>query len=297
MNCRSFMKYVGAFADGELEVTQNVEALEHLNMCPSCAERVAAVGALRASVKNLYGAEEAPARLHHRVRHALSLEVAAAEGSANRSRPGRGYTALARLTVPLGMAAAVVFAASVWFSRSPVVPSAGTLTVVPGRVVADVRDQHQRCIHASRPHHREGLGRDLDTIAATLGRELNMTVLVPDLSSFGFDLIGADRCGIRGRPGAHVLYRGRSNGSILSVFSVARMTSLRSETVEGRDGDDLLVAADQPLAVVAWHDGPQTYLLSAVLPTKDMVELATHVRVAGLPTSAGLGAKFAAVVP
>lgn len=297
MNCRSFRKFVGAFADGELEVTQNVEALEHLNMCPGCAQRVAAVGVLRSAVKNAYGVQKAPAGLHQRVRLALDNERIAAETPAILSRPGRRYPFLSRLTVSLGMAAAVAFAAGIWWSRAPTVPRAGTLTVVPGRAVADVREQHEKCVRASRRHHDESLGHDPDTIAAMLGRELNMTVLVPDLTPYGFDLIGADRCGIRGRPGAHVLYRGRSHGPILSVFSVARMTSLRSETIERRNGNDLLIAEDQPLCVVAWHDGPQTYVLSAQLPTRDMVELASHVRVAGMPDSVGLGARFAAALP
>lgn len=297
MNCRSFSKFVGAFADGELEVVQNAEALEHLNMCPSCAQRVAAVGVLRSAVNSAYGEEKAPAQLRQRVRAALNDELTAAKKPAIRSGSGRRSPVIARLTIPLGMAAAIVFAAGVWFSQAPTAPPHGTLTVVPGRVVADVREQHERCVHAGRPHHDESLGRDFSTIATRLGRILDMTVLVPDLTSFGFDLIGADRCGIRGRSGAHVLYRGRSNGSFLSVFSVARMASMRSETVEQRNGNELLVAADEPLCVVAWHDGPQTYVFSAQLPTAEMVDLASYVRVAGLPTLSAMGDRVATALP
>ena len=47
MTCKTFRKYLYAFADGELETRENLEALEHLNMCPSCCRKVAVQQALR----------------------------------------------------------------------------------------------------------------------------------------------------------------------------------------------------------------------------------------------------------
>ena len=57
MNCQSFRKYIGAFADGELEVSQNLEALEHLNMCPSCAARVTNINELKEAINRAYQTE------------------------------------------------------------------------------------------------------------------------------------------------------------------------------------------------------------------------------------------------
>ena len=63
MNCTSFRKYVGAFADGELDTKLNLDALEHLNMCPDCARRVSHVQELKAALKRVLPVEGAPADL------------------------------------------------------------------------------------------------------------------------------------------------------------------------------------------------------------------------------------------
>ena len=41
MNCKSARKFLYAFADGQLDVTDNCEVLDHLKMCPGCGAVVA----------------------------------------------------------------------------------------------------------------------------------------------------------------------------------------------------------------------------------------------------------------
>ena len=74
MNCTQFRKYAGAFADGELDIQINLEALEHLNMCPACTQRVDEIASLRPALERPHSNPRAPRELRDRIRHALDAQ-------------------------------------------------------------------------------------------------------------------------------------------------------------------------------------------------------------------------------
>lgn len=279
MDCTGFRKYVGAFADGELEVEQNLEALEHLNMCPACASRVTAVNSLKPALRRAYGDVTAPRHLHERVLSALEAEVGSRDAPAYASAVRRWRS---RLMVPIGVAAALLVAAGMWQYWPRSEPRLNVVSVVPGRVVADVREQHRYCVsHRGESHNDVSLPRDFRIIAERLSARLGMGVIAPDLSAFGVELVGADSCGMMGRPGAHVLYRSVSTGRMLSVFTVNRLAGLGPESGDGAVDGALLVSSDGSPCVVAWHDGPQTYLVCADVPEATLLEIGGRVSLAG----------------
>ena len=117
MNCTQFRKYAGAFADGELDIPLNLEALEHLNMCPACTQRVDEITALRSALERTHSNHLVPKEARDRIRNALDAEIREAKPeefdpalAANR-HVGR-LRRTSRWLVPLSMAAVLVGAVS-----------------------------------------------------------------------------------------------------------------------------------------------------------------------------------------
>ena len=275
MDCKGFRKYIGAFADGELQVEQNLAALEHLNMCQACAARVNAVSSLKATLKRVYGGIQAPQHVRERVLRALEIEAKQARLEATPPVVPGVHHWRGGFTVALGVAAALLLAFVGWQFLPDRGPRTDVRLVVPGRLAADVREQHRFCIgHRGANHNDVSLPRDLPVIAERLSARLNMKVIAPDLSSLGFELIGADSCGVKERPGAHIVYRSVATGKQLSVFTVDRWASLEDEDdVDSADRGFFVSSDDDSLCVVAWLDGPQAYILCADLPEPALLEI------------------------
>ncbi len=280
MDCTEFRKYVGAFADGELEVQENLTALEHLNMCPDCVARVAEISHLKSALVREYGGIRAPAYLSNRIRLAFDSEVAETQVEHPADRDGRFGRLRVRLLVPLGMAAALVASVLLWQYRERDLPRHGTIAVVSERAAADIREQHVKCVRERGVnHHDEDLPRDLRAIASNLSLALDMEIIAPDLSTRGFDLVGADRCGIAGLRGAHVLYKAVPSQVPLSVFSVTRMHDLGCGS-GGSGAAQYFVSSDEPLGVVAWQNEQQSYAICGRFPQATLLVLAGESRTA-----------------
>ncbi|MCH7592040.1 MAG: zf-HC2 domain-containing protein [Planctomycetes bacterium] len=271
MDCKRFRKYIGAFSDGELDVEHNLDALEHLNMCPACAARVAEVSTLRDSLRRAYGDVKAPPRLKAKI-EAMMRE----DDRVSVMRPGRVRQVL-RVFVPLAAVASLLLVVGLWrsWATAPLLRVAD----LPAQLVADVRHQHRTCVRERGVNHFDPtLPRTPSSIATVLGRDLRMRVAVPDLSHAGYRLIGADRCGVGRRKGSHALYYSdRPNGE-LSLFTVGRTAALASDRLGAVVEGNIVTAANERLAVVAWHDGPQTYLACAEILDDVLYDLVTAFR-------------------
>lgn len=287
MNCTQFRKYVYAFADGELDVKQNLEALEHLNMCQVCVKRVSEVQNLKSAMKRVLPSQGASDALRDRILVAIEAapgdEGAVLNGPAGQDHSTSPSVVRSRWVMPLAVAAGVVFCFTLWQSFSGRDIEPGTITVVRAQAVKDVRDQHIHCVSlVGLRHHDESLSRDLPTVAARLSDRLNMRVLVPDLSSLGFEFVGADRCGIRGRYGAHVLYRSPSRGVMCSLFTVDAMSEFDATGGRRVGGREYFLGKSQNVRVAAWQEGTQTYILSVgdALSEDQLLSLVDNARTA-----------------
>ncbi len=279
MGCERYRKYVGAFADGELEVKENLEFLEHVKMCPACAARVDEVATMKGVLQRVYAKVEPSESLRQRV--AESLGDASAD---YRHRPRSGWSVqLRRLVVPVAMAAALIFAVVIWPSVDRFRPRPGSVTVVTGRIVSDVRAQHTACLGRSGGTHQAAdLPLDVVGISNVLSRELKLRVLAPDLRSLGFRLVGADRCGVRGHSGAHVLYQALKKDAYLSIFTVGRLPEV--VTTSNAQIFDVFVSDGGPLAVLGWHSDKASYLVCGDLPKSELLGLADQIRFADADT-------------
>jgi len=281
MNCQSFRKYVGAFADGELDTSLNVESLEHLNMCPACAQKVTQVHQLKAALRRTMDTPAAPAALAKKIRTSIRCEATQVTPP-----PHRQARLIYRLLIPIGVAAGLLATAMIWqWQQQPDrTPERGSATVIKARFPAEVRNQHTQCAHYGRKHHDASLGRDLPGIASKLTGRLKLAVLAPDLGAYGFTLVGADQCGTMGRKGAHVVYED-PNGRILSVFTVAEADCASLTFGEQIRKTDVAYSVDRhgELAVIAWSEGCATYVFCADIPADRLLEVAQDARASSTP--------------
>ncbi len=291
MNCMKFQKLVGAFADGELCVEKNLDALEHLNMCPVCARRVADVQNLRAALLRIQPPEPASMELRQRISAALDRVVLEGSGAAvaveadadphgvamlpdspqtapdtkrsslTTSNASRPRLRLSSSKAILAMAAAVIFCVGIWELRSGSSQAPFPPNTVEAGTVAAARNQHAHCRGQGPNHHDPSLPRDLKGAAKELSKKMGLHVKAPDLSSLGFEFVGAGGCGLSGTPGAHVLYKSEQYGSMFSLFTVARINDLDIKKGSRGGMQGCFIEMGNPeAAVVVWHEGAQSYV-------------------------------------
>lgn len=274
MDCKRFRKYIGAFADGELDVEHNLDALEHLNMCPICTARVTEVATLRESLQRVYGNIAAPSHLKEKIVAMVRDDrITQTQGSARARR-------VIRLFVPLAAVASLLLVVAVWRpwtgARAPVLSAAN----LPAQLVANVRSQHRTCVWQRGPnHHDAARPRDPKLITTMLARDLGMVVAVPELGVRGYELVTVDRCRVGRRKASHAIYRSGVPNGELSFFTVERTASLASDRVATTPDRELVAADHAPLSVVGWHDGPQTYLACAEVPEHVLFDIVNSIRV------------------
>ncbi len=120
-DCMRFSAWVAPYVDGELDACHAVEMEAHVVGCGTCAERVALIRAMRASLKRT-SVQRAPSALRDRMRatieqereRALEAHRTGGDPRSDRPQPDRGEQKLLRLRYAVGLAAAagVVFAMS-----------------------------------------------------------------------------------------------------------------------------------------------------------------------------------------
>ena len=277
MNCTQFRKYAGAFADGELDTQTNLDALEHLNMCPACTQRVDEITSLRSALERTHSEHRAPSDLRDRIRQAPETQIQEADPAeldANMAASGQvGWPRrTSRWPLPLSMAAVLVAAVSAWQYMPNADVSSGTMTTLAVGTVADAAKIHRHCSSNRRSnHHNSTLPEKAVQLASQMSSQLGFQVIVPDFTISGFALVGADFCALGGRDTAHVLYTQQGEeGAALSVFSTKHIPELRPSGNTALGDIDIFVRAVGELTVAAWHDNGQTYTFCSELAERPL---------------------------
>lgn len=277
MNCVEFRKWMGAFVDGELDTERNLDALEHLRMCPPCAMRVDVAHALRRAIARQEREPSVPPALFDRIVDDLNQQDTEAVTDLSvqpralrflRRRPWN-YVALAAVLAMLSLASR-----EVWW---PWVFQASNRTKAMAEQVTDIRDAHQRCCSLLDAHRGSGLPSSPAAAATELARELRIEVLMPDLSSYGYDFVGACSCRLRGHNAAHGLYRARITGDYLSIFTVHREAGCRPSERLQIQGQTYYVYEHngcERSTVVAWCRGDQTYIWCGERCATSLIQIA-----------------------
>lgn len=282
MNCISFRKFAGAFADGELDVRQNLEALEHINMCPICAGRVEEVSRQRSALVRLWGEQSAPPRVQREVRGALQREygVAVQHGAVEEfdaevefALPvtGRRFRRRGSLVL-VGMTAACLAVAGFW-------PGGGSPRTAAAQFVDAVRDHHLDC-----PLWRGGDFLDISHVRefqAEARMKYDLTLAVPTVNVFGYRLRSMCHCDLKGVRGIHQTFVIPESGERISVFTTPPQTGLVTALKDNLTSRRYYVSPDnESPAVIAWHDEKRTITVCAGMAPGALVNMFDQVVVA-----------------
>lgn len=328
MNCGEAISHLQSYADGELGGMTRAAVHEHLVGCDRCRAELDAIERIRQALCAHWSDVRAPDSLVERV-EALTVGSGSASfgGGASHSPAlppsidrgvaipaevedeagmefGETYSEYVRsqrpawkaLKLPAALAALIGLGAIMWSALLP--PGIEPLSVssVPPADVAFIRIAHLAAVEEGpAKFHDESLPRQLTQARVELEARLGFRVAAPVLTSSAFEFRGARQTTLAGSAAAHLLYTSPVDQTALSAFSVMRLEALGGYAV-ARDQRHYLLAESADAAVCAWHDGMETHVLCADIPSETLLEIADQVRVVGGPTPEVLRRAYLAAV-
>ncbi|HTG34761.1 MAG TPA: anti-sigma factor [Thermoanaerobaculia bacterium] len=232
MSCPHSEQEVGAYLDGELDLTSSLAFERHLEECPDCARALAAQRALREAI----GAADLRFRpspaLTRRLHRTLADEPAAG-----------AWPSWRRLQA---IAALLLVAVASW--------SLGR--VWPPRTAPDFADEivksHVQSLQAD--HLADVASTDQHTVKPWFTGKLDYAPAVVDLASHGFPLIGGRLDYLGHHPVAALIYR--ADRHVINVFTWPDAYGVEGS---GAGGLDPAAASRQGFHVIHWSQGGMTY--------------------------------------
>jgi anti-sigma factor RsiW len=267
MNSEEARKFLPAFADGELDVEQNLRVLEQMAMDPVNTRRVLHQQQLRQACARVLAAPDCccPEVVRDTVKR-LAAERGEAGGARveSRANPPSVLARLGRWVGPL--AAAAVLALALLFGLTDRLGDGYSGDgLVTARLAEQLGNRHDAC--ALDPSILKGAQRfpaEVDHLDAALtdylGTDLGDATL--DLSAAGYAFVRAGLCTIPGRDAVHLLYR----------HADGRDVSLWLKPYDGQPTLDPGVPYRPPSAhtdrpTVVWRQGQTVFFLVADQPT------------------------------
>jgi len=262
---KDIRKYLPAFADGELEVEQNLRVLEHMAMNPRATRRVMHQQQLRQAVdQSVRGATPAtPEALKRKI-----ARMANEAGDSDAAAPIRRARFRLAAWVPTAIAALLLIGAGVLYYAAATRSAGVGNTRVAARpslamelpVLNDLIAKHELCVHPLEELYNGAIfPREIENVPAAVrnvfGKD-SYTLL--DLTDLGYRYADAGVCPIGSGKAVHVLYRKINNP-----------TDRISLWIEPDDGH-LDIKRDTPYAVtgkqtshpiIMWCHGGMTYYL------------------------------------
>jgi mycothiol system anti-sigma-R factor len=285
MNCKQVSKLLYAFADGELETTENLEVLAHLKMCPDCCRKVDAQHQLKAGLVSALGRDKAPDALRKTVTAAL-----AAEGEPR--MVGRFRLTRRRYGIPLALAAAVALATAGILQFSGIGSPRVTDDSVVAAAFADrVYEMHHACELRGPARHNTDLPRDVQLAANQMTQELHVPVLrCQAFSNLSGTFESADYCdfpdaGGHKIHGAHIILR-RDSGEAVSLISLPKLDEMQQLRTYQTDQRAYVIlrphhAPGTPdVTIAAWNCPKGTHIVCAPTDPGHILDLADPMRLA-----------------
>lgn len=270
LNEHETRKYLAAFADGELDVEQNLRVLEHMAINPTATRRVMHQQQLRQAVdRTISNATSAtPESLKQQVQKMMADAPVAGHATAQSeaSRGGRAPV-LARIGrwTPLAAAALFFIAALVVLDisqqhSSPLIPPIAMNPISEPQYGMFVK-RHLGCSRMiDTLHHMELFPQDLKALPASLATFLGGQATPGlDLSSIGYEFYAVGECNVPGEKSVHLIYHAKDDPSGHDALSLWIRRYSGSPAIELDRAFYVEAGGANPL--VLWRQGGMIYYL------------------------------------
>lgn len=243
MNSQEARKFLPAFADGELDVEQNLRVLEQMAMDPTNTKRVLHQQQLRRACARVMGGEtiKCPEALRQQIARSFAEPsvdlgnestdqdlrlVGTDAASASAEPPASDSPVLARLgrwTAPLAAAAVLTVAGLVGADLYRTHLGSGYTGdgLVTASLAQRFSQRHERCsINQALPQDTELFPAELAQLDEAIAQQINQDAFNGaqlDLSSIGYDYHVAGFCPAPGKDAIHVIYK-NAEGRSLSLW-------------------------------------------------------------------------------
>jgi hypothetical protein len=170
---------------------------------------------LKAALKRAVGSEAAPSALRARVEQALHAEAMAPLKRAAAHRPA-GW----RNNPLVGLAAAAMLIIGVGLIYTNVMRTDdGRMKELPAQMAMDMAAAHDRALANAALHELKAPKDDLAAVRGELKEKLEHPVLVASLGN-DWDFQGARIASVGTTPASELLFKNKTNGDTVSVFSI-----------------------------------------------------------------------------
>jgi len=269
MDEKEARKYLAAFADGELDIEQNLELLEYMKMDSNATARVTHQQQLREAVDRTVRSNTPamPAELRQ------SIEKLVAADEAGEPSPVAGRIVPVWLSNSLSVAAVVAFAAMVMFmsaTRTTVLtPSdANAYSLITDTRASQFFSRHTGCTEViERLHQYVDAPEELTAVPSFISQQLGSGVYDSlDLSNAGYEFVAAGDCRVPCKKAAHLVYRakpetGRNDSISLWIAPDKGNLNIMEDAMYRARGPEF------PHQIIVWrHAGSIYYLVGDFYP-------------------------------
>jgi anti-sigma factor RsiW len=195
VNCELTQRYVSGYLDGELDLVHTIEMESHLKGCPTCAQELETLKALRAALQSSSLAYAAPAVLRERIQSSLR----ASSRADVREGKTRWWPSLDIWQFASAFALLVLISTTGWQLTARFRAPSGDQ-----QIAAEVFASHVRSLEAN--HLMDVASTDQHTVKPWFDGKLDFSPPVEDLASDGFPLVGGRLDYLEGREVAALVY-------------------------------------------------------------------------------------------
>ena len=227
MSCELTQRYVPGYLDGELDLVRTIETETHLKGCPTCAQELENLKALRVALQRNSLAYAAPAALRERIQ---SSQRESSWADVQKSKIG--WPSLNVWQLAGAFALLTFISITGWQLTARLrVPSSDQ------RLGAEVFARHVRSLEAN--HLMDGASTDQHTVKPWFDGKLDFSPPVEELASDGFPLVGGRLDYLEGREVAALVYQRRKH--FINVFVWPDPAGTHSaQAVESRQGYNIM---------------------------------------------------------
>jgi anti-sigma factor RsiW len=228
VNCELTQRYVPGYLDGELDLVRTVGMESHLKGCPTCAQELETLKALRAALRSSSLAYAAPAVLRERIQSSLR----ASSRADVRESKARWWPSLDIWQFASAFALLVLISITGWQLTARFRAPSGDQ-----QIAAEVFASHVRSLEAN--HLMDVASTDQHTVKPWFDGKLDFSPPVEDLASDAFPLVGGRLDYLEGREVAALVYQRRKHFINVFVWPDSAETN-STPAIQSRQGYNIM---------------------------------------------------------